>query len=324
MELRKSVLIGIGVLSVIDTTTKNSEINGVNNFSQCYSTMASVIMKNAKRGKKKAAKRRRAEVEIAKNRITTFVKKAVDEVSKESFPTDDAAKEKYFMDQVSNGETLLAEGKERHLDAALCFYKALKVYPNPVELIMIYQKTIPEAVINVIYEMMKAGHFDYGIEEQLEKKTSSEQMVVDVETTKVNLHKALMELNIYGNQNKKNDIVNLALMKIDPNKVSDESNIEINPIQEDEIIVPAKQILANQPILPRIVTGSNAIKIINKRSFSSSGDNRDINSQKVISGRTRRESLKEQDREAPRVRFKAIKMSKENPYINNGSMVKQE
>ncbi|CAG8856738.1 14267_t:CDS:1, partial [Gigaspora margarita] len=45
---------------------------------------------------------------------------------------------------------------------------------------------------------------------------------------------------------------------------------------------------------------SNAIKIINKRSFSSSGDNRDINSQKVISGRTRHESLKKQDREAPR------------------------
>ncbi|CAG8789173.1 27306_t:CDS:2, partial [Gigaspora margarita] len=68
-----------------------------------------------------------------------------------------------------------------------------------------------------------------------------------------------------------------------------------------------------------IVTGSNAIKIINKRSFSSSGDNRDINSQKVISEETRYESLKEQDREAPRVRFKAIKMSKENPYMNNSS-----
>ncbi|CAG8816593.1 29944_t:CDS:2, partial [Gigaspora margarita] len=171
-----------------------------------------------------------------------------------------------------------------------------------------------------------SGHFDYGIEEQLEKETSSKQMAVDVETTKVNLYKAPMELDIYGNQNKiqelpkpltphrkENDIVNSALMEIDPSKVSDESNMEINPIQKDEIIVPAKQILANQPTLPRIVTGSNAIKIINKRSFSSSGDNRDINSQKVISGRTRRESLKEQDREAPRVRFKAIKMSKENP-----------
>ncbi|CAG8766337.1 30028_t:CDS:2, partial [Gigaspora margarita] len=49
-----------------------------------------------------------------------------------------------------------------------------------------------------------------------------------------------------------------------------------------------------------IVTGSNAIKIINKRSFSSSEDNRDINLQKVISERTRREFLKEQNRETSR------------------------
>ncbi|CAG8572072.1 469_t:CDS:2, partial [Racocetra persica] len=110
--------------------------------------------KKWKREKKRAEKLRQEAAEVAKDRTTAFVKKAVDEVSKENFPTDVAAKEKYFMDQVSNGETLLAEGKERHLDAALCFYKALKVYPNPVELIMIYQKTVPEAVVNVIYEMM--------------------------------------------------------------------------------------------------------------------------------------------------------------------------
>ncbi|CAG8736024.1 13074_t:CDS:2, partial [Gigaspora margarita] len=231
-----------------------------------------------------------------------------------------------------------------------------------------------------------SGHFDYGIEEQLEKKTSSEQMAVDLETTKVNLHKAPMELDVYGSQNeseegdylpkrretthlivqelpklptlhrKGNDFVNSALMEIDLSKVLNKSNMEINPMQEDEIIVPVKQILANQPILPKIrkeiikrnitlwditnethacqirknlsfysrlmkeiVTGSNAIKIINKKSFSSSGNNRDINLQKVISGRTRRESLKKQDREVPRVRFKAIKMSKENLYVNNDS-----
>ncbi|CAG8826082.1 14334_t:CDS:1, partial [Gigaspora margarita] len=68
-----------------------------------------------------------------------------------------------------------------------------------------------------------------------------------------------------------------------------------------------------------IVTGSNAIKIINKRSFSSSGDNRDTNLRKVISERTRCESLKEQDRETSRVRSKVIKMSEENPYMNNSS-----
>ncbi|CAG8734515.1 19701_t:CDS:2, partial [Gigaspora margarita] len=112
---------------------------------------------------------------------------------------------------------------------------------------------------------LESDHFDYGIEEQLEKETSSEQMAVDVEITKVNLPKAPMELNIYRSQNeseeedylpkrsktthlivqelpklptphrKRNDMVNLALMEIDPNKASGESNMEINPMQEEKI-----------------------------------------------------------------------------------------
>ncbi|CAG8828085.1 38349_t:CDS:2, partial [Gigaspora margarita] len=172
---------------------------------------------------------------------------------------------------------------------------------------------------------LESDHFDYGIEEQLEKETLSEQMAVDVEITKVNISKAPIELDIYGSQNeseegdyspkrsetthliKKNDMVNLALMEINPNKASGESNMEINPMQKVKIIVSAKQTSANHNHNTKgkgIVTGSNAIKIINKRSFSSSGDNRDINLQKVISGRTRCESLKEQDRETSRVRSK--------------------
>lgn len=35
------------------------------------------------------------------------------------------------------------------LPAALSFYRALRVYPSPVELIMIYQKTVPEPVFKV-------------------------------------------------------------------------------------------------------------------------------------------------------------------------------
>ena len=32
-----------------------------------------------------------------------------------------------------------------NIEAALCFYRALKVYPNPRELINIYDKTVPKA-----------------------------------------------------------------------------------------------------------------------------------------------------------------------------------
>src|ERR1700733_6712106 len=40
-------------------------------------------------------------------------------------------------------------GPEFNLQAALCFYRALRVYPSPVELIVIYQKTVPDDVFKV-------------------------------------------------------------------------------------------------------------------------------------------------------------------------------
>lgn len=71
------------------------------------------------------------------------------------------------MQQVSIGEQLVAQGSaipviswihwltlcsagpDFHLPAALSFFRALRVYPSPVELIMIYQKTVPEPVFKV-------------------------------------------------------------------------------------------------------------------------------------------------------------------------------
>lgn len=40
------------------------------------------------------------------------------------------------------------------MDAALCFYKALKVYPQPRDLINIYDKTVPKPVIDILAEMI--------------------------------------------------------------------------------------------------------------------------------------------------------------------------
>lgn len=55
-----------------------------------------------------------------------------------------------------------------HLDAALCFYSALKVYPQPGDLIAIYDKTCPKPVIDILAEMvaydgsMPVGNFGGG------------------------------------------------------------------------------------------------------------------------------------------------------------------
>lgn len=40
------------------------------------------------------------------------------------------------------------------IEAALCFYKALKVYPQPKDLVNIYDKTVPKPVIDILAEMI--------------------------------------------------------------------------------------------------------------------------------------------------------------------------
>lgn len=40
------------------------------------------------------------------------------------------------------------------VEAALCFYKALKVYPQPSDLISIYDKTVPKPVLDILAEMI--------------------------------------------------------------------------------------------------------------------------------------------------------------------------
>jgi import receptor subunit TOM20 len=38
----------------------------------------------------------------------------------------------------------VSEGPNSAVEAALCFYRALKVYPQPQDLISIYDKTVPK------------------------------------------------------------------------------------------------------------------------------------------------------------------------------------
>jgi import receptor subunit TOM20 len=96
---------------------------------------------------------------------------ALEKVKKEELPRSQEQSEAYFMGQVNLGEQLSSQGQSpaglfarpipdfffffgiagpnSALQAALCFYRALRVYPSPVELIVIYQKTVPEPIFKV-------------------------------------------------------------------------------------------------------------------------------------------------------------------------------
>lgn len=49
---------------------------------------------------------------------------------------------------------MISLGPEGYEMAAVCFFKALKVYPAPAELVMVYQKTIPPEVFTLVMSML--------------------------------------------------------------------------------------------------------------------------------------------------------------------------
>ncbi|KAF9534112.1 hypothetical protein CPB83DRAFT_756005 [Crepidotus variabilis] len=81
------------------------------------------------------------------------LREVLTQLKQEAPPASPEEKEGYFMSQVGLGEQLAAQGPAFHLPAAMAFYRALRVYPSPVELIVIYQKTIPEAVFKIVMDL---------------------------------------------------------------------------------------------------------------------------------------------------------------------------
>ncbi|CCH60054.1 hypothetical protein TBLA_0C02440 [Henningerozyma blattae CBS 6284] len=75
------------------------------------------------------------------------------ELVKDPLPTDPAQREMAFAANVELGEKLAIQpGKE--LEAACKFYKALTVYPNPADLLGIYQKTVSDEIYEYIVMMI--------------------------------------------------------------------------------------------------------------------------------------------------------------------------
>ncbi|CDR87766.1 related to mitochondrial import receptor subunit TOM20 [Sporisorium scitamineum] len=103
--------------------------------------------KTSKADKKAAAKRAQQE--------DGFIQELLQEVrAPGTFPTGVEEREQFFLKYVSLGEQLFAMGADKYLDAAAAFFKAFKVYPQPVELIMIYQKAVPKEVFDTIMRIV--------------------------------------------------------------------------------------------------------------------------------------------------------------------------
>ena len=99
--------------------------------------------RNLKKQHKKVSKLNESAALEAERSQKERIKSAVEEANDEGFPRDAEETEGYFMQEVARGEGMCTDGSDP-VDAALCFYRALKVYPQPRELITIYDKTVPK------------------------------------------------------------------------------------------------------------------------------------------------------------------------------------
>ncbi|KAK4134105.1 protein import receptor MAS20 [Trichocladium antarcticum] len=109
--------------------------------------------KQLRRGERQQARAAKDHAELSAKAQKQMIKQIVDEAKEEGFPASAEEKEAYFLEQVQAGEMLGAD-PTKELDAALAFYKALKVYPTPGDLINIYDKTVSKPILDILAEMI--------------------------------------------------------------------------------------------------------------------------------------------------------------------------
>lgn len=109
--------------------------------------------KQLKRESKRTQRAAKEEAEHQGAEQKKAIREAVERANEEGFPNDPEEVEAYFMQEVAKGEGMVQKGED-NVEAALCFYRALKVYPNPRELINIYDKTVPKPVLDILAEMI--------------------------------------------------------------------------------------------------------------------------------------------------------------------------
>ncbi|KAI1342416.1 mitochondrial import receptor subunit tom-20 [Xylariaceae sp. FL0016] len=109
--------------------------------------------RNLRRDERRQHRAAKEEAVSATKEKRKEIQSLVDAATEEGYPTDVNGREAYFMEYVQQGE-ILAQDSTKTIEAALAFYKALKVYPTPGDLISIYDKTVDKRILDVLAEMI--------------------------------------------------------------------------------------------------------------------------------------------------------------------------
>ncbi|KAM3506951.1 hypothetical protein MY10362_002071 [Beauveria mimosiformis] len=99
------------------------------------------------------AKAEKEEAEAFSQNLRATVKARVDEAKEEGFPQGVEEREAYFSEQIMAAEVMSSD-PSKAIDSALAFYRGLKVYPSPGDLIKIYDSTVPKPILDILAEMI--------------------------------------------------------------------------------------------------------------------------------------------------------------------------
>ncbi|KAI9891072.1 MAG: hypothetical protein M1814_003271 [Vezdaea aestivalis] len=110
--------------------------------------------KSLKREQRQAARVLREEAAAESNRARDQIRKRIKQFKEEELSDMSIEqREKLFMEYVSEGEQLSQEGSD-DLQSAFCFYKGLKIYPDPRSLIGVYENTCSKSVLELISQFI--------------------------------------------------------------------------------------------------------------------------------------------------------------------------
>jgi import receptor subunit TOM20 len=109
--------------------------------------------RHLRRNERRQVRAEKEEAEASSQRQRAAVKTLVDDAQEEGFPAGVEEREAYFNEQVMAGE-VLSQDPSKKVESALAFYKGLKVYPAPGDLIKIYDSTVPKPILDILAEMI--------------------------------------------------------------------------------------------------------------------------------------------------------------------------
>ena len=105
---------------------------------------------------KKHQKAKELAAEASKNEFKTKIEQVLkDSLVNDPIPEGLKEREKFFGEEVARADELLnTPGETNQVDAALAFYRALRVYPSPIDLLNLYDKSLKPPVLEILRTMV--------------------------------------------------------------------------------------------------------------------------------------------------------------------------